>query len=116
VPQRAGTPGHNPTGRNQYSYRKDWEREVEQQLRSDTKGNGTVLKAIVNKLLGEAERGKPWAVKLVLARVWPEVVKHEVDHTSAPPPVSPLENLSDEDRTTMLRLAQKAIRGGDTDQ
>jgi hypothetical protein len=48
----------------------------------------------------------------VLKRVWPEVVKHEVTPASnAPPAFSPLENLNDEDRATMLRLAQKAIRG-----
>ena len=111
TPWKPGQSG-NPTGRNQYSYRRDWEAEVE--LRLAGKVNGTresVLESICDRLLTDAVNGKAWAMKEVLKRVWPEVVKHELIPNAAPPTVSPLENLNDEDRNTMLRLAQKAIRG-----
>ena len=102
----------NPQGINQYTYRKEWERTIDAALKAGTEHNGTMLESIADKLLSEAHKGKPWAMQLVLKRVWPETVKHEhSDVTGAPPAVSPLENLNDEDRATMLRLAQKAIRG-----
>lgn len=108
----------NPTGRNQYTYRKDWERTIDAALKAGTKHNGTQLESIAETLLSEAEKGSPWAVKEVLKRVWPETIKHEHRDVSGQPPpaVSPLENLNDEDRATMLRLAQKAIRGGNTER
>ena len=103
----------NPTGKNQYTYRKVWEAEIDAALNGKHNGNQTtVIQGLVDTLLVEAGKGKPWAMQLVLKRVWPETVKHEHrDVTGAPPAVSPLENLNDEDRATMLRLAQKAIRG-----
>ena len=121
----------NPTGRNQFSYRRDFERTIERLLRSPaagslehapewmidavepgmSKGEALAAATVAGALAGDLKH-----LGTVLKRIWPEVVKHEVDHSNAPPPVSPLENLNDEDRTTMLRLAQKAIRGGDTSQ
>ena len=115
LPGRPIQPGQvlNPTGRNQFTYRKEWEREIDQALNSAAEGDrGTTLQALADKLLSEARKGKPWAMQLVMKRIWPETVKHEHTDASAPPQHSPLENLNAEDRATMLRLAQKAIRGG----
>jgi hypothetical protein len=116
VPGRPIQPGQvlNPTGKNQFTYRKAWEREIDQALNSAAEGDrGTTLQALADKLLSEALKGKPWAMQLVLKRVWPETVKHEVrEEPPQPPAFTPLENLNEEDRATMLRLAQKAIRGG----
>jgi len=113
-PVRAGDPGRNPTGKNQYTYRKAWEKEITAALNGAMNGEkATILQGLAQKLLSEAGKGKPWAMQLVMKRVWPETVKHEHTDVSAPPQFSPLENLNDEDRATMLRLAQKAIRNGD---
>ena len=110
-PQRSDEPGHNPTGRNQYTYRKDWEAEVERKLKGKVNGElSTVLSDIADTLLEQARKGKPWAMQLVLKRVWPEVQRHEHTDVAAPPQHSPLEALNPEDRATMLRLAQKAIK------
>jgi hypothetical protein len=111
IPQRSDEPGRNPTGRNQYTYRKAWEAEVERKLKGKVNGEiSTVLEDIADELLMQARKGKPWAMREVLKRVWPEVQRHEHIDTAAPPQHSPLEALDDDDRATMLRLAQKAIR------
>jgi len=61
----------------------------------------------------EYARSQVLIVEWALKRVWPEVQKHEVTRADyAPPAHTPLENLDAADRATMLRLAQKAIRGG----
>jgi hypothetical protein len=115
VPGRPIQPGQvlNPTGKNQFTYRKEWEREIDQALNSAVEGDrGTTLQALADKLLSEARKGKPWAMQLVMKRIWPETVKYEHSDMPAPPQHAPLENLNAEDRATMLRLAQKAIRGG----
>jgi len=110
-PQRAGEPGHNPTGKNQYTYRKIWEQEITAGLNSAMNGEkATIMQGLVDKLLSEASKGKPWAMQLVMKRVWPEVQRHEHTDVAAPPQHSPLEALNAEDRATMLRLAQKAIK------
>ena len=128
-PQRAGEPGHNQTGRNQYSYKRDFERTVDALLRGKPV-NGELDKAprwLRDAVLPGMTRGEALAaatvagafsgdlkhLATVLKRIWPEVTKHEVIQVDAPPAFSPLENLNDEDRATMLRLAQKAIRNGD---
>jgi hypothetical protein len=116
LPGRPIQPGQvlNPTGKNQFTYRKAWEHEIEQALNAaiDDTQRKTTLQALADKLLSEARKGKPWAMQLVMKRVWPETVKHKHKAVSAPPAFSPLENLNDEDRATMLRLAQKAVRQG----
>jgi hypothetical protein len=61
----------NPTGANQYTYRRQAERDLEKWC----KKHGTRL---VEKLLDLAAAGKPWAMKLALERILPVVQEHKV--------------------------------------
>jgi hypothetical protein len=71
IPHRV-KPGEvkNPTGINQYTYR----REAEQHLEEWCKEYGREL---VRVIADAARAGKPWAAKLILDRVLPAVEKHE---------------------------------------
>ena len=71
-PQRAGEPGHNSTGINQYTYRAD----AEKHLDAWCKKHG---RALVDRIANDAKAGKPWAAKLLLDRILPTVQKHEVE-------------------------------------
>ena len=129
LPGRPIQPGQvlNPRGNNQYSYKRDFERTIDALLRGEiSRDEIELLPPLVRTSVqpgmtrGEALASATVAAAFaleekhlanVLKRVWPEVVKHEVTPASAPPVVSPLENLNDEDRKLMLRLTQRAIRG-----
>ncbi len=60
----------NPKGNNQYTYR----REAERNLDKWCKKNG---KQLVERLLDLAAAGKPWAMKLALERILPVVQEHK---------------------------------------
>jgi hypothetical protein len=62
----------NPTGRNQYTYRT----EAEKNLDEWCKDHG---REMVRVIADAARAGKPWAAKLILDRVLPAVQKHEVE-------------------------------------
>jgi hypothetical protein len=117
----------NPKGINQHTYRRDFERTIDALLRGEiSPEERNLLPPLVRtSVLPGMTRGEALAsatvaaafaldekhLANVLKRVWPETVKHEHRNTASPPQFSPLENLNDEDRATMLRLAQKAVRG-----
>jgi len=85
VPGRPIQPGQvlNPNGNNQYTYRREWEREVEKALRVESGDERrTLLQELVEKLLSEARTGKPWAMRLVMKRLWPERSRLEVEDTT----------------------------------
>ena len=63
----------NPRGANQYSYRSRAHALLEELLletREDAQE--TRLRAILDRLVREAERGRPWAIALLLDRVLPK--------------------------------------------
>jgi len=107
----------NPEGKNQWTgTRKEFERYIARVAAEPSDGDPTITKAeaLARKAWELALKGDKVAFREVLKRVWPEVQKHEVSRADhAPPAFTPLENLDAADRATMLRLAQKAIRGGD---
>lgn len=61
----------NPEGRNQYTYRDDAETSLEKWC----KQHGD---AVIEKCVKEAEKGRPWAMRLLLDRILP--VRKEIDH------------------------------------
>jgi hypothetical protein len=62
----------NPKGNNQWTYR----REAEEHLAKWCKAHG---KELIDKLMDEAAKGKPWAMKLALDRVLPVIHRHEIE-------------------------------------
>ena len=60
----------NPEGKNQYTYRREAERDLERWCRH----HGRTL---VEKMLDLAAAGKPWAMKLALERILPVVQEHK---------------------------------------
>ncbi len=104
----------NPTGRNQHTYRTAWQKAMNAALLAQANGvkNQTVIDDLVQHLVELARQGKPWAFKAILARVWPEVQRHEHSEAPVAPAFNPIDNLDDDDRATMLRLAQKAVQRG----
>jgi uncharacterized protein YoaH (UPF0181 family) len=119
----------NPEGVNQYTYKRDFELTIDALLKGElspeeaqsvpewvqdvvspgmTRGAALAAVTVTGALRGDSKH-----LVAVLKRVWPEIVKHEVkEERLQPPTFAPLENLNDEDRTLMLRLAQRAVRGG----
>jgi hypothetical protein len=75
IPNKPGEV-RNPEGRNQYSYRRDAEIQLNQLLREKADGV-TRSEQIIDRLLADAEKGKPYALKLVLDRILPAVTQHE---------------------------------------
>lgn len=70
----------NPTGINQYTYRKDAEATFDRLLRSVAeRGEGTVAEAILADLCEMAQEKNTWAIDRVLERILPKVDRHEVD-------------------------------------
>ena len=61
---------HNPKGNNQYTYRREAERDLERWCRH----HGRTL---IEKMLDLAAEGKPWAMKLALERILPVVQEHK---------------------------------------
>ena len=84
-PGRPIQPGQvlNPEGRNQWTYRREWEQEIDKALRAKSDDERrTVLQELAESLLSGARAGKPWAMQLIMKRVWPERSKLEVEDTT----------------------------------
>ena len=62
----------NPKGINQYTYRADAEKHLDEWCADHGR-------ELVRVIANAARDGKPWAAKLLLDRVLPAVTKHEVD-------------------------------------
>ena len=60
----------NPEGKNQYTYRREAERNLERWCRIHGK-------TLIEKMLDLAAAGKPWAMKLALERILPVVQEHK---------------------------------------
>jgi hypothetical protein len=76
----------NPSGINQYTYRKDAEATFERLLRSVAdRGEMTVAEAILTDLVEMGQGKDKWAIDRVLERILPAVTKHEVDLPGADP-------------------------------
>jgi hypothetical protein len=60
----------NPSGRNQYTYRDEAERNLDRWLQQ-TNGDHTNSEAIIDRLVEDAKRGRGYAMKLVLDRFLP---------------------------------------------
>jgi hypothetical protein len=61
----------NPQGRNQYTYRREAERDLERWCRKHGR-------ELIEKLLDEARAGRSWAMKLALERILPVVQEHKI--------------------------------------
>ena len=66
----------NPEGRNQYTYRAEAEKHLDEWCRE-------YGRELVHIICAEAKAKKPWAAKLMLDRILPAVQKHEVDLTES---------------------------------
>lgn len=77
---RAGEPSRNPAGRPKNRTFDEMVRALLEEDVPDGKG-GTMERGelIARALLANAATGKGQAVKLVIERLWPKLVKHEVD-------------------------------------
>jgi len=136
---RPSRPGEvrNPEGHNQYTYRRKFERAVEELLTGDipdaaaekliqlipeaarpalqamgtdvTPGEALAICVIAQSLTGDEK-----ARAEVLRRVWPAVEKHEVSGPNGAALQSQrpdgVENLSDEDRAGLRALGRKALQ------
>jgi hypothetical protein len=61
----------NPTGRNQYTYRAEAEKHLDEWCK-------LYGQELVDTIANAAKAGKPWAAKLILDRVLPAVQHHDV--------------------------------------
>jgi len=106
----------NPKGHNQYTYRRTFEGQIEALLKSKNQCGESNSELIANKAIELAKNGDKIAFGEVLKRLWPATEKHEVtgkdgEPLTNPDPI-PLDNLSADERSTVLRLAAKALQGG----
>ena len=67
-----------PSGRNQYTYCDEAERNLDRWLRQKY-GDHTNSEAIIDRLVEGAKRGRGYAMKLVLDRILPQVNMNEVE-------------------------------------
>jgi hypothetical protein len=70
-PVRKGDPPLNPTGINQYTYRRDAEKHLDEWCKQ-------YGQELIEKVCNAAKAGKPWAAKLMLDRVLPVTTKIEL--------------------------------------
>jgi hypothetical protein len=61
----------NPEGRNQYTYRREAEKHLDEWCREYGRD-------LIRVICAEAKARKPWAAKLMLDRILPAVTQHEV--------------------------------------
>ncbi len=60
----------NPTGRNQYSYRNDAEKLLDE-LAKEVRNDKARLSQVLDRLFVDAERGQSYAMRLLIERVLP---------------------------------------------
>lgn len=73
----------NPEGRNQYTYRREFEAAVDEMLReaSDEKPERSRAAVLADKALALAEAGDTRVLGEVLARVWPKPASFQLEHS-----------------------------------
>jgi len=71
-PQRAGEPGHNRTGKNQWTLQNAALKALEERGRENPED-------LVEPVWRAHLRGKPWACRLVWERALPAVQRHDID-------------------------------------
>lgn len=78
----------NPEGKNQYTYRKEAEENLDVWLREKDDEGKTNSQLIIQRMVDDAISGahKGYALKLVLDRILPAVQKHDVDISSTDVP------------------------------
>jgi len=76
---RPAKPGdvRNPKGHNQYTYRKDFEKHIDDLCREMVNNKEPRAKVLARKALELAEEGDSRALTEVLARMWPKTERHE---------------------------------------
>ena len=130
VPGRPIQPGQvlNPAGANQYTYKRDFELTIDRLLKGElspeevetvpswvrglvtagmTRGEALAAVTVAGALRGDSKH-----LAAVLKRVWPEMHKHEVSGLQGSPETVnrfASENLTEEERETVLKLAAKAL-------
>ncbi len=98
----------NPKGNNQHTYRIAFETRIQDILDQEKEGTDgkTRREFLAEKLVTLAEDGVPWAVQLVMKRIWPE--RSEVELIQ-PPKEDPLDlsKLSQEELDLLEELAER---------
>ena len=69
----------NPEGKNQHTYRIAFENQVEQILAEVVPGTGKDKRELLARVLFDrAAKGEPWAMALLVKRLWPERAELQV--------------------------------------
>ena len=77
IPMKKGDPTKNPKGHNQWTYRREAQRDLDAMLAEKDVNGNTRSQAIIDRVMTDAENGKPWALRLLLDRILPVTTKHE---------------------------------------
>lgn len=103
----------NPEGRNQYSYRRDAERQFSELLAKEARKR-PLSEQVINRVIQDAIAGKPHAQRLVLERILPATSKVEANvSTDAVIPVERFNPDTDWERKFEALLAdRRAERSG----
>ena len=96
----------NPEGRNQYTYRAEAEKHLEEWCVEFGRD-------LVRVICDEAKRKRPWAAKLMLDRILPAVTQHELTVTE-PAGIEAL--LSRVDQVRTARRGNGDARGDDPER
>lgn len=76
----------NPEGRNQYTYRRVWEQEIEAALTErDPETGETGAQILARKLVEWSKAGNEKMVSELLRRVWPATSRHELTGAEGAP-------------------------------
>lgn len=74
----------NPAGRNQFTYRRDFEAEIDRYLNEAPEGEKLSRGALLARRTVDRAMAGDEMAKDVLARVWPAVTKHALDAEQMP--------------------------------
>ncbi len=107
---RPAQPGEvlNPKGNNQHTSRIAFETRIQDILDQEKEGadGKTRREFLAEKLVTLAENGEPWAMQLVMKRLWPERMELELPVPSYEPDLD-LSRLSQEELDLLEELAER---------
>jgi len=69
---------------------------------AELKDGRTRAEAVIDRVMTEAERGRPWAAKLIFERALPVAQRHQVSVEARPEPRSPLFMPTEEEERELL--------------
>ncbi len=110
---RSTQPGdvRNPKGNNQHTYRIAFETQIQGILDQEKEGadGKTRRECLAEKLVTLAEDGVPWAMQLVMKRLWPERSEVELIQPAEEQPLN-LSKLSQEELDALEEMAERVLR------